>query len=150
MTDRATQPLLFSRLSRKKIQADFDGGPLTTDAGLLPLREFDHRIGLIEAMDAAIADPRDPIRIRHQQRTLLTQRIYGIAAGYEDLNDQQTLRHDPVFSILAERAPDPDAPLASPPTLSRLENRLKARTSGGSPGFSSSGSSPRTAHRQRS
>lgn len=124
MTDCTTEPLLFSRLHRQKIQADFSGGSLTTDAGLLPLREVNRRIGLLEAFDAAIADPRDPGRIRHEQRTLLAQRIYGIAAGYEDLNDQQALRLDPVFALLAEQSPDPDAPLASPPTLCRLENRL--------------------------
>jgi hypothetical protein len=125
MTNCTTEPLLFSSLRRQKIQADFAGGTLTTDAGLLALREVNRRIGLIEAIDAAIADPRDPQRIRHEQRTLLAQRIYGIAAGYEDLNDQQTLRTDPVFAILAEQTPDSDAPLASPPTLCRLENRLR-------------------------
>jgi hypothetical protein len=124
MTDCTTEPLLFSSLQRQKIQADFAGGTLTTDAGLLALREVNRRLGLIEAIDAAIADPRDPLRIQHEQRTLLAQRIYGIAAGYEDLNDQQTLRFDPVLAILAEQAPDPEAPLASAPTLCRLENRL--------------------------
>ena len=124
MTDCTTEPLLFSSLGAQKIQADFAGGTLTTDAGLLALREVNRRTGLIEAIDAAIADPRDPERIQHEQRTLLAQRIYGLAAGYEDLNDQQTLRQDPVFALLAEQTPDPDAPLASPPTLCRLENRL--------------------------
>lgn len=125
MTDCTTEPLLFSSLDSQKIQADFAGGSLSTDAGLLALREVNRRTGLIEAIDAAVADPRDPERIQHQQRTLLAQRIYGLAAGYEDLNDQQTLRLDPVFALLAEQTPDADAPLASAPTLCRLENRLR-------------------------
>ncbi len=124
MTDCTTEPLLFSSLPRQRVVADFAGGTLTSDSGLLLLREVNRRTRLIEAITAALADPRDPARITHQMQTLLTQRIFGLAGGYEDLNDQQTLRHDPLLAVLAEQRPDADQPLASPPTLCRLENTI--------------------------
>jgi hypothetical protein len=122
MTECTRQPLLFSSLGRQQIVADFDGGRLTSDGGALLLREVDRRIRLTPALADALADPRDPAKITHDRRTLLTQRIYGIALGYEDLNDHHTLRHDPLFAVLTEQRPDPDRPLASPSTFSRWEN----------------------------
>jgi len=130
MTDCTTQPLLFSSLGSKKIQADFQGGSLTSDAGALLLREVDQRLGLIDALDRCIPDPRNEFFITHHQKTLLAQRIFGIALGYEDLNDHQSLREDPLFQILSERGIKPDLPLASPPTLCRLENRVDRKTLG--------------------
>jgi hypothetical protein len=124
MTDCNRQPLLFASLNRKKIQADFNGGKLTSDAGALLLRELDQRIGLTKAISSCIPDPRHPLYTVHQQRTMIAQRIFGIALGYEDLNDHQSLRDDPLFQILSERGLDEDMPLASPPTLCRLENRV--------------------------
>jgi hypothetical protein len=124
MTDCNTNQLLFSSLQRKKIQADFNGGSLTSDAGALLLRELDKRIGLIDAINHCIPDPRNPFYTVHQQKTMLAQRIFGIALGYEDLNDHQSLREDPMFQILSERGIKDDTPLASPPTLCRLENRV--------------------------
>jgi len=117
MTDCITQPLLFSSLKSKKIQADFNGGTLTSDAGALLLREVDKRIGLVDAINRCIPDPRNPFYTIHQQKTMLAQRIFGIALGYEDLNDHQSLREDPLFQILSERGIKDDLPLASPPTL---------------------------------
>jgi hypothetical protein len=90
----------------------FDGGRLTSDAGGLLLREADRRISLTRALAERMTDPRDPNKITHDQRTMLVQRIFGIALGYEDGNDHLTLRHDPVFQILADQAPDPEEPLA--------------------------------------
>jgi hypothetical protein len=121
-------PLLFSSLDRKKIVADFQGGDLTSDGGLPLLREVDRRIGLIDALDAAIFDPRFQPLVVHDQRTILAQRILAIAAGYEDLNDHQTLRTDTLLQTLTDRRlkagqKEADA-LASPPTLCRLENRI--------------------------
>jgi len=104
--------------------ADFDGGRLSSDGGGLLLREVDRRIGLTAALADCIADPRDPEKIVHDVQTLLAQRIHGIALGYEDLNDHDTLRRDPVMQALAERTPDEDVPLASPATLCRFENRI--------------------------
>jgi hypothetical protein len=124
MTECNRQPLLFSNLKSQSVVADFDGGRLTSDAGGLLLREADRRLGLIRRLAACLTDPRDPARIIHDQETLLAQRIHGIALGYEDLNDHDTLRDDPLFSVLADKRPDPDEPLASSPTLCRFENRV--------------------------
>lgn len=106
------------------MQADFAGGTLTSDAGGLLLREVDRRCGLIDALAGCLTDPRDPSRISHDLRTLLVQRIYGLALGYEDLNDHATLRQDPLFAVLADQRPDAGQPLASAPTLCRLEHRV--------------------------
>ena len=122
MTECTRQALLFSSLGKQRIVANFDGGRLTSDAGALLLREVDRRIGLTAALAEALADPRDAAKITHDRRTLLTQRIFGIALGYEDLNDHHALRHDPLFAVLTEQRPDPDQPLASPSTFSRWEN----------------------------
>ena len=130
MTDCTTEPLLFSSLKRKNIQADFRGGQLTSDGGALLLRETDRSLGLIDALNACIFDPRNPFVTVHSQRTLLAQRIFGIALGYEDLNDHQSLREDPLFQVLSERGVRADLPLASPPTLCRLENRVDRKALG--------------------
>ena len=124
MTECNRELLTFSSLSSRKILADFDGGRLTSDAGGLLLREVDRRIGLTAALAECIADPRDPEKIVHDVQTMLAQRIHGIALGYEDLNDHDALRSDPVMQTLAERVPDEDTPLASPATLCRFENRV--------------------------
>jgi len=124
VTECNGQRLLFSSLGRQQVQADFAGGTLTSDAGGLLLREVNRRCGLIDALAACLTDPRDPARITHDLRTMLAQRIYGLALGYEDLNDHTTLRQDPLFAVLADQRPDPEQPLASAPTLCRLENRV--------------------------
>ena len=124
MTECNRQPLLFSSLARQQVQADFAGGTLTSEAGGLRLREVDRRCGLIDALAAGLADPRDPSRSTHDLRTLLAQRSYGLALGYEDLNDPTTLRQDPLFAVRANQRPDPEQPLASAPTLCRFENRV--------------------------
>jgi hypothetical protein len=130
MTDCTTEPLLFASLKRQSIQADFRGGRLTSDGGALLLREADRSLGLIDAIDACIDDPRNPFFIAHSQRTLLAQRIFGIAQGYEDLNDHQSLREDPLFQVVCDRGVRADLPLASPPTLCRLENRVDRKALG--------------------
>src|SRR5262245_21086413 len=127
MTERTTTPLPFSTLGNRRVEADFSGGALTTDAGALLLREADRRLGLLDAIDQALPDPRNPELITHTQRSLLAQRILGIALGYEDLNDHSTLRNDPLWQILAESQPDAKQPLGSAPTLCRLENRVPRR-----------------------
>jgi Transposase DDE domain group 1 len=128
MTECNAQPLLFSSLGHKKIVADFKGGNLTSDGGLPLLREVDRKIGLIDALNAAICDPRFQPLVVHEQRTLLAQRIFALAAGYEDLNDHQTLRTDTLLASLTDRnlkaGQKAQDPLSSPPTLCRLENRL--------------------------
>jgi hypothetical protein len=116
-----TQPeLSFPSFDRRKIEASFTGGAVSSDGGLLLLREADRRLGLVSALDAVLVDPRHPVFITHRQVDLLRQRIYGLAQGYEDLNDHATLRHDLAFQTALER----DTELASAPTLCRLEQRV--------------------------
>ena len=127
MTECNSQSLRFTRVKRQQVVADFNGGRLTTDAGVLLLREVDQQIGLLDAINDCIPDPRDPRFTIHEQREMLAQRILSLALGYEDLNDQQTLRDDPALQVAAQKAPDPDDPLASPSTLCRLENRVAGK-----------------------
>jgi hypothetical protein len=124
MTDCNGQPLLFSSLGSKSVVADFRGGRLTTDAGALLLREVAEKTGLFDSIDAAIPDPRHPVFLVHEQKSMIAQRVTAIALGYEDLNDHQTLRHDPALQLAAGKMPGEDTMLASPPTLCRLENRV--------------------------
>ena len=100
-TECTTSSMTFSSLGSQKVQADFDGGQITSDAGALLLREVDRRIGLTQALADVIPDPRHPALTLHGQQTMLAQRIIGIACGYEDLNDHQTLRNDPCFQVLS-------------------------------------------------
>jgi len=129
MTNCTTQPLLFASADRRQVVADFQGGDLTSDGGLPLLREVDRKIGLIDALDAAIYDPRFQPLVVHDQRTILAQRIFALAAGYEDLNDHQTLRNDTLLQTLTDRqlkvGQKQGDPLSSPPTLCRLENRIR-------------------------
>jgi hypothetical protein len=128
MTDCNSQPIVFSSSGRRDVIADFAGGQITSDAGAVLLREVDRRLGLIDRIDAAVPDPRNPALITHQQATMLRQRIFAIALGYEDGNDHQGLRDDPLMQLVSGRGIDPDQPLASPPTLCRLENRVSRQT----------------------
>jgi len=105
------------------IRVEVSDAPLTSDAGLLPLRQFDQRIGLTAQFAAALHDPRDPDLIDHTFLEMVRSRVFGILAGYEDQNDHDTLRTDTVFKLIANRSPD-DANLASQPTLSRFENQI--------------------------
>ncbi len=128
MTEYNSNPIVFSSLARRQVVADFSGGAIVSDAGALLLREIDRKLGLIDRLDAVIPDPRNQSLITHRQVTMLRQRIFAIALGYEDGNDHQTLRDDPLMQLVSERGIDPDQPLASPPTLCRLENRVTRRT----------------------
>ena len=128
MTDCNGPALLFASLNRQQVVADFHGGDLTSDGGLPLLREVDRRIGLIDALNEAIYDPRFQPLVEHDQRTMLAQRIFALAAGYEDLNDHQTLREDTLLQAVTDRrlgvGQKQGDPLSSPPTLCRLENRI--------------------------
>jgi hypothetical protein len=126
MTHCTATALPFASAKRRKIEADFSGGVLTSDAGALLLRAADRQLGLIDALDRALPDPRNPELIAHPQRALLAQRIFAIACGYEDLNDHDRLRDDPLWQTATDHPGPDDAPqLASPPTLCRLENRVR-------------------------
>src|SRR5579862_1242978 len=99
---------------------------LSSDAGLLPLRQFDEQIALTGAFAAALDDPRDPDLTEHTFLEMVRSRVYGILAGYADQNDHDTLRADPVFKLVADRSPEDDD-LASQPTLSRFENAISIK-----------------------
>lgn len=107
---------------QRKLTVDFAGGTISGDAGLIALREFDARMGLTERLRRVVRDPRDPRYVDHDVLTLLRQRIYQIAAGYEDGNDATRLRHDPVLQAVAGRV---GTPLGSQPTHSRLDNGVE-------------------------
>jgi hypothetical protein len=124
MTECNNDPIHFSRIGPKAVVADFNGGRLTTEAGALLLRELGERLGLFDALDRVIPDPRWLPIVVHDQKAMLAQRIIAIALGYEDLNDHQALRSDPALQLAAGKDPDQASPLASPPTLCRLENRV--------------------------
>jgi len=109
----------FGRVGRRAIEANFEGGDLSSDGGLLLLRQVDDQIGLSRAVAKALGDERDRSRIRHRLRDLIAQRLYGLCCGYEDLNDHDVLRSD----LLMQTAVGRDQALASSPTLCRLETR---------------------------
>jgi len=92
MTEGNTDVMRFARQGRRRVEADFNGGRLVSDAGLLLLRETDRQSGLSEALASGLSEGRQPGKIVHEPSTMLTPRVHAIAAGYEDLNDHQTLR----------------------------------------------------------
>ena len=119
----------FASLGSRKVTAAFDGGAMTSNAGALLLRETDRAIGLSRQAAACFTDGRRQDRIEHSVETLLAQRIHGIALGYEDLNDHDELRHDPVVGLLSgklEARRSDCAVLAGKSTLNRLEHTPKA------------------------
>ena len=91
----------FEPVERKKVVAGFDVGTITSDAGALLLGRLDRGLGLIRRMAACFTDRRDPRLLEHTVETLVGQRVFGLALGYEDLNDHDELRHDPLFHVLA-------------------------------------------------
>ncbi len=119
--------LRFESLFSKEVIADLEGGQITSDAGGLLLRELDQRYRIAEKAAACLHDPRDSGKVRHDLLTLIRQRLFAIALGYEDNNDAATLAKDPAFKIMAGKAPESGDHLASQPTLSRFENRATAK-----------------------
>jgi len=117
--------LSFSFYRHRPLRADFSGGQISSDAGLLPLRAFDQRHGLTRDLAKCLTDFREEERTRHSVLSLFRQRLYQIIAGYEDANDADRLRHDPAFQILADQPLG--TPLGSQPTLSRWENSPSPR-----------------------
>ena len=123
------QPLLFDDLGSRRVQADFSGGYLSSDGGALLLRQIDRGLGISRALARCFYDLRDPLLIDHSVEELIAQRLHGLALGYEDLNDHDTLRLDPLLAVAAgkndplgvDRLQDKGIALASPSTLNRLE-----------------------------
>ena len=124
-------PLLFENPGRRQVVVDFSGGPLSTDGGALLLRAVDRGLGLTARLARAFTDLRDARYCDHSLHHLLTQRLYGGALGYDDLNDHDTLRHDPLLAVACDKleplgndrlhAPDRGVALAGSSTLHRLE-----------------------------
>jgi hypothetical protein len=124
LTECSTEQFEFARVEGHKVVADFDGGTITSDAGALLLGQTDQALRLTGRLAACFADRRRPELIEHSVSTLIMQRIHGIALGYEDLNDHDQLRHDPLFAVLAGklRARRREcAAVAGKSTLNRLE-----------------------------
>ena len=119
-TECTTEPLQFQAVAGRTVVARFDGGALTSDGGAVLLREVDRATGILAQFAACFRDYRDPARVTHSVARLVRQRVYALALGYEDLNDHDHLRRDPLFAVLAEAA-DLAAPLAGKSTLNRLE-----------------------------
>lgn len=117
----------FQGLGKRGVIADFNGGSITSDGGALLLREADLAFGITEMLESCFTDRRDPSLSAHSLLQILRQRIYGIALGYEDLSDHDTLRSDPFFTALVGRE-EPDQALAGKSTLNRFE--LSARDDG--------------------
>jgi hypothetical protein len=127
----ANQPLLFDDLGSRRVQADFSGGTLSSDGGVLLLRQVDIHLGLTQSLAQCFEDQRQQVFVDHSVRQLLTQRIFGLALGYEDLNDHEQLRRDPLLATACEKT-DPlgqdrlnpnhrGLALAGSSTLNRME-----------------------------
>ncbi len=122
----ATSGFTFPTPTSLPLQAAFDGGRLTSDGGLPWLAEADTALGLCALIAACVPEWRKRTS-QHSLETLVRQRIFQIACGYEDQDDADTLRHDPLLKLVCGRLPDTGAPLASQPTLSRLDNAMDRR-----------------------
>ena len=124
MAHRTEKTISFPACRKRKVEAEFSGGEVTSDGGMVLIRGIDRRLGLTAAVAQVLEDPREPGKITHTALDLVRQRVYGLVAGYEDLNDHDTLRHDPGFQTAVER----DEALASSPTLCRFEQWGDRRT----------------------
>ena len=123
-TECSAKASAFGRVEGRPVVAEFDGGALTSDAGGLLLGAADRRLDLVQRLAGCFRDARDPRFVEHSVATLIGQRVFGIALGYEDLNDHDELRHDPLMAVLAgklEARRDDCAPVAGKSTLNRLE-----------------------------
>lgn len=120
MTKRTTRMEQFPGLKSRKVEASFSGGAVTSEGGSLLLRGVDKKLGLLRNLSRALPDNRKVGKVSHELISLLRQRVYGIALGYEDLNDHDSLRRDLGFQTAVNR----DSELASSATLCRLENRM--------------------------
>jgi hypothetical protein len=123
----STLALSFPAVGRKEVVACFDGGDITSDAGALLVAAADRRLGLTEALVAAIDDRREASQVTHPLVELLRTRVFAIALGYEDANDLDRLRQDPALKAACGRLPQTGWALASQPTISRLENMVVTR-----------------------
>jgi hypothetical protein len=122
MSDYAPSLPGLSAVGSKPVHLTFDGGRLTSDAGVLVLAEIERRLGIADRLARCLVDPRDPVRVRHGLAEMIRFRALLIAAGYADANDCDTLRADPAFKMAVGRLPETGEDLCSQPTMCRLEN----------------------------
>jgi hypothetical protein len=122
MSEDTLLPFNLPAVARKKLSVGFDGGMLSSDGGILLLRDVERRVGIAARLASCIRDRRKPERIEHTLEEMLRLRMFAIAAGYEDADDCDALRHDPIFKMAVGQAPESGDPLCSQPTMSRLEN----------------------------
>jgi Transposase DDE domain group 1 len=122
MTDDTPLPFDLPAVCRKKLTVDFDGGNQSSNGGLLLVREAERELGVCRRLADAMPDRRDPDRIRHAMFEMVMARAAAIACGYEDANDLDRLRHDPLMKLAVGRCPESGAALASQSTITRLEN----------------------------
>lgn len=111
----------------RHLDLDFSAPHSSSDGGLLLLRQLDQRLGFLPRLAALLPDARDPAKVAHSRLEQLRQRVFQIACGYEDQNDAQTLRHDPLFRLACDRLPDEPRGLSAQSTLSRLEHLVRAK-----------------------
>jgi hypothetical protein len=128
MSKYTKQLMFFKEISGKKVEIDFDGGDVSSDAGVLFLRETESEIGILNKIANVMVDNRHQSYVKHEMVALLTQRVFQIASGYEDGNDCDELRNDPIFKMSCDRLPTSEEPLASQPTMCRFENALSRTT----------------------
>jgi len=121
MTECIQSEFEFQAHFGRQVVARFDGGTITTDSGGLLLRETDRRLNLLPRLAECFLDARNPVFVEHSVEQLVSQRVYGLALGYEDLNDHEQLRQDPLMRVLAGKADVEESPLAGKSTLNRLE-----------------------------
>src|SRR5215470_6579727 len=122
MSEDSLLPFDLPSVARKKVSVGFDGGLLSSDGGVLLLRDVERRLGLAARLAQCMRDKRNPESILHTVEEMLRLRMFAIAAGYEDADDCDALRHDPMFKMALGRAPETGDALCSQPTMSRLEN----------------------------
>ena len=125
LTECSPTEMDFGRAGGRRVVADFDGGMVSSDAGALLLGETDKAIGLTDRFSECFVDNRSPFFTVHPLRALVAQRVFGLALGYEDLNDHDQLRDDPVLGVLLgklDRNEDEPSALAGKSTLNRLEH----------------------------
>jgi len=125
------EQLEFHGLGRRAVVGQFDGGKISSDSGGLLLREVEQRTHILKRLAGCFVDHRDASQIEHSVEALIKPRVMGLALGYEDLNDHDTLRHDPLMALLSDtpdvsgqtrkRARDTGCALAGKSTLNRLE-----------------------------
>src|SRR4051795_2132704 len=120
MTECTQSSFGFENCGGREVVASFDGGTISSDGGSLLLRQTDQQLNLLPRLASCFVDRRDPERVEHSVLEMLSQRIYGLALGYEDVNDHEDLRVDPLFAMLAGRK-DLNRPLAGKSTLNRME-----------------------------